>query len=63
MRSRPRVGVSVRRTNLTIAIGSASVGLLAILLTLAQGGGTVGFLLGFVLLVNGLVRYRLAQRE
>ncbi|HJM75656.1 MAG TPA: hypothetical protein QGI71_07335 [Dehalococcoidia bacterium] len=53
----------MRRTNLTIAIGSASVGLLAILLTLAQGGGTVGFLLGFVLLVNGLVRYRLAQRE
>lgn len=53
----------MQRTNLIIAAASAAVGLLAILLTLAQGGGTVGFVLGFVLLVNGLVRYRLAQRE
>ena len=63
MCSRGKVELSVQRTNLTIAIASAGVGLLAILLTLAQGGGTVGFVLGFVLLVNGIVRYRLAQRE
>lgn len=53
----------MQRTNLIIALVSGAVGLLAILLTLAQGGGTVGFALGFVLLVNGIVRYRIAQRE
>lgn len=53
----------MRRTNMIIAIASSAVGLLAVLLTLAQGGGAVGFILGFVLLVNGLVRYRIAQRE
>jgi hypothetical protein len=53
----------VRRTNFTIAIASAGVGLLALLMTVAQGGGTVGYVLGSVLLVNGLVRSRLAQRE
>ena len=58
-----RGGTPVRRTNFTIAIASAGVGLLALLMTVAQGGGTVGYVLGSVLLVNGLVRSRLAQRE
>lgn len=53
----------MQRLNLMAATASAALGLLAILLTLSRGGGTVGFVLGFVLLLNGLVRYRMAQRE
>lgn len=53
----------MRRTNLIVATASAIVGSVAIALTLAQGGGTVGFVLGVVLLANGYARYRLAQRE
>ena len=53
----------MRRSNLVIAAASAAVGALALALTLAAGGGAVGFVLGTILLVNALVRYRLAQRE
>lgn len=58
-----RVRTSVQRSNLILAAASAIVGLLAIAVTLAQGGGTVGFVLGVVLLANGYVRYRLGQRR
>ena len=54
---------SVRRTNLTLAITSASIGLLAFVLTLFQGGGLVGYVLAGVLLTNGYVRYRMVGRE
>ncbi len=54
---------SVRRTNLTLAIASASIGLLAFVLTLFQGGGMVGYVLAVVLLTNGYVRYRMVERE
>ena len=53
----------MRRSNLVIAAASTGVGLLAIAMTLAQGGGVVGFVLGAVLLANGFVRYRIAQRR
>ncbi len=54
---------SVRRTNLTFAIASASIGLLAFVLTLFQGGGMVGYVLAEELLTNGYVRYRMVERE
>ncbi|MDP6605939.1 MAG: hypothetical protein QF664_06750 [Dehalococcoidia bacterium] len=57
------VRTSVRRSNLIVATASAIIGFVAIALTLAQGGGTVGYVLGVVLLANGYARYRLAQRE
>ncbi|MEE8422152.1 MAG: hypothetical protein V3S31_05175 [Dehalococcoidia bacterium] len=53
----------MQRSNLIVASASAIVGLVAIALTFAQGGGTVGYVLGVVLLVNGYVRYRLGQRD
>lgn len=58
-----RVRTSVQRSNLIVAWASGIVGLVAIALTFAQGGGTVGYVLGVVLVVNGLVRYRLGQRD
>ena len=54
---------AVRRSNLVIAAASATVGLLALALTLAAGGGAVGYALGAVLLVNAFARYRIAQRR
>ncbi len=53
----------MRRSNLVIAVASATVGGLALALTVAAGGGAVGYVLGTVLLVNALVRYRIAHRE
>ncbi len=54
----------MRRSNLVISAVSATLGLLAIALTLAAGAlFAIGTLLGVVLLVNALVRYRLAQRQ
>lgn len=58
------VGAAVRRTNLVIAAASATVGVLALAITLAAGEVfALGTALGVVLLVNALVRYRLAQRR
>ncbi len=54
---------AMRRPNLVIAMASAAVGLLALALTFAAGGGTVGYVLGMVLLANAFVRYCMAQRR
>ena len=53
----------MRRSNLVFAAASAAIGLFAIAVTLAAGKPfAVGTVLGVVLLVNALIRYRIAQR-
>jgi len=51
----------MRRTDLMIAIVSLTAGALAVLATVAAGGDPLGYALAGVLLLNALVRYRLAQ--
>jgi hypothetical protein len=53
----------MRRSNLVLAVASAVVGGFALALTVAAGGGAVGYVLGAILLLNAVVRYRIAQRE
>jgi len=54
-------GLAMRRTDLMIAIVSLTAGALAVLATVAAGGDPLGYALAGVLLLNALVRYRLAQ--
>lgn len=52
----------MRQTNMVIAFLSAVAGAAALVVTAANGGGVIGFVLGAVLVANALVRYRLARR-
>lgn len=53
----------MRRAHLLLAGASAAAGALSLLVTTATGGGTLGYLLGGLLLANAAVRYQLAQRR
>lgn len=53
----------MRRANLAIAGASSAAGVLALFITAATDGGSLGYVLGAVLLANSFVRYQLAQRR
>ena len=53
----------MRQANMVIALLSGVAGAGALVVTAANGGGVLGFVLGSVLLANALARYRLAQRR
>ena len=53
----------MRQASMVMALFTGVAGAGALVVTAANGGGTLGFLIGAVLLAYAFVRYRLAQRR